>query len=82
MRIKSIEEVDGFLDAVQQCKGNVFLRSPMDDIYNLKSTLSQYIAIAALLSEHGDELELFCEEKEDESLFFQYFERYPDVMDR
>ena len=79
MKISNIQEVEGFLEAVKQCKGNVFLRSDMDDIFNLKSELSQYVAIAALLSVHGEDLELFCEEKSDEQLFFKYFSDFPNV---
>ena len=79
MNITNIEEVEGFLEAVRLCKGNVFLRSPSDDIFNLKSELSQFVAVGALLSTHGEELELFCEEKEDEQLFFKYFSDFPNV---
>ena len=79
MNITNIEEVEGFLEAVRQCQGNVYLRSPVDDIFNLKSELSKYIAMAALLSDHGDELELFCEDKSDEHLFYKYFRDFPNV---
>ena len=80
MKLNNITEVEAFLATVNSCKGNVYLRSPMCDIYNLKSALSQYTAIGALLSEHGDELELFCEESCDEQLFFKYFENYPETL--
>lgn len=79
MNITNIKEVEGFLEAVRQCKGNVFLRSPVDDIFNLKSELSQYVAMAALLSDHGDELELFCEDKSDDQFFHKYFQNFPNV---
>ena len=38
----------------------------------MKSSLSQYIAMGALLGEHGDELELFCEKKEDEPIMLEF----------
>ena len=79
MHITNIEEAEGFLEAVRQCKGNVYLRSSVDDIFNLKSELSQYIAMAALLSDHGEDLELFCEDKSDEHFFFKYFRNFPNV---
>lgn len=69
-----------FLNTINNTKGNVFLRSQEGDIYNLKSTLCQYVAIAALLSQHGDELELFCEHKEDEPLFFEFFRTHKEVL--
>lgn len=79
MKLNNIKEVEGFLEVVKQCKGEVYLRSPMCDIYNLKSALSQYVAIGALLGEHGDELELFCEDRSDEPLFFKYFADCPET---
>lgn len=66
MKLKNKLEVNAFINAVNECEGNVFLRSLQGDVFNLKSSLSQYIAMGALLGEHGDELELFAEEKEDE----------------
>lgn len=80
MRIKKIEQVEEFLSAVKRCSGNVWLRSRYGDVYNMKSQLSQYMAIAALLGEHGDELELFCDKPADESLFFQFFNDHPEVV--
>lgn len=80
MQLNNIKEIESFLATVNQCKGNVYLRSLECDIYNLKSALSQYTAIGALLSEHGDELELFCEEQCDEQLFFKYFEEFPGTL--
>ena len=79
MRIKNIAEVDGFIDAVNKCKGDVWLVSPNEDRYNLKSSFTRYIAFGALLSGDGDNLELFCQLKEDEVNFFQYFVSFPNV---
>ena len=80
MRIKNINEINDFLYAVKQCSGNVYLTSPEGDKFNLKSEFSQYIAIGALLGERGRDLELFCEDKDDEVYFFQYFHDYPNVI--
>ena len=49
MRIKKINHVNEFLQAIEKCKHEVWLTSPYGDKYNLKSTLSQCVAIAALL---------------------------------
>lgn len=49
MKLTKIEQVNEFLSIVDSCKGDVTLRSLDGDIFNLKSKLSQYIAIAALL---------------------------------
>ena len=80
MKIKNIEHVKDFLAAVEKCQGEVWLESPMGDKYNLKSELSQYLAICALLKEHGNWLELFCSQKEDEIHFFHFFAEHPEVV--
>lgn len=80
MKISNVKEVEGFLAAVKKCRGNVYLQSLQGDIFNLKSDLSQYVAIGALLGEHGEDLELFCEDKEDQVYFFEFFHENPDVV--
>ncbi len=50
MKLSKIEQVNEFLAIVDSCKGEVTLRSVDGDIFNLKSKLSQYIAIAAFHS--------------------------------
>lgn len=79
MRIKNIEEVDGFILALNKCKGDVWLESLEGDRFNLKSKFSRYIALGALLSENGDNLQLFCSLREDEINFYEYFIKYPAV---
>ena len=78
MRIKNIQDAETFLSVVDACKGNVTLKSQYGDVYNLKSKLAQYVANAALVGEHGDELELWCSEKEDEAKFLRMFEEHPE----
>ena len=64
MRLRSEADVQQFLDAVNQCGGDVYLKSPEGDIFNLKSSMSRYIAIGRLIEEQGDTLELFADRKE------------------
>lgn len=59
MKLSKTTEVKTFRAAVDACRGDVWLESPRGDKYNLKSIFSQYIALDALLSQHGDELELY-----------------------
>ena len=73
-------QIDDFLKAVEQAKDNVYLRSVHGDCYNLKSALSAYVAMGALLGEHGDELELFCDSREDEGYFARFFKDHPEVL--
>lgn len=71
---------DDFLRAVDKCAGNVFLVSPYGDRYNLKSQLNGYLALSALLGDHGDELELFCDVKSDEQFLFGFFNEHPESL--
>ena len=66
MKLTNIDEVNSLLRVVDECSGDVFITSAYGDKYNLKSKLSQYIAIGALLGHNADELEIWCENKTDE----------------
>lgn len=79
MKFKKAIEVDEFMRTVQSCEGEVWLESPQGDKYVLKSVFSQYIAMSALLTEKGDELELFCQLPTDSQKFFKYFSEHPEV---
>ena len=80
MRLKNIQEINGFRSAVYQCQGNVWLESPQGDKYNLKSPFSYYIALSELLRERGNELEIFCQLPTDEQFFYEYFQEHPEVL--
>lgn len=75
------ELADKLLEIVNtKCKGDVHLISQYGDNYNLKSRLTQYLAIAAMAKEYGDALELFCDCKDDEKCFMEFFEKNPEVL--
>ena len=80
MKLTKTTEKDAFLEAVNACKGDVWLESPKGDRYNLKSTFSQFLALGALLEENGDDLELFCSIPAEEGHFFKFFRQYPEVL--
>ena len=63
-----------------KCKGDVHLRSQYGDDFNLKSRLTQYIAISAMAAENGDALELFCDRKDDEQHFLRFFTDNPEIL--
>ena len=67
MRLRSEADIQACLDAVNACEGEVYLKSPEGDIFNLKSSMSRYIAIGRLIEEQGDNLELFASRKEDQA---------------
>lgn len=79
MRFTKPFEVHDFLRAVDSCKGEVWLESPRGDRFVLKSVFSRYVAMTALLVEKSEDLELFCQLPEDEALFYEFFEKHPDV---
>lgn len=80
MQLSNVRELDGFLRTVRSCTGDVWLKSKDGDCINLKSKLSMYIAIGALLTAEHDNLELYCSEKEDEMQFFAFFTKFPETV--
>ena len=68
MKLSNVTDVQKFVAAVNACQNDVYLKSLEGDVFNLKSSLSQYIAIGRLLEESGDTLELFAQTREDEAL--------------
>lgn len=74
MLLKNVKNIESLLAAIAKCSGDVYLRSvDGSEEFNLKSTLSQYIGIARLCEEHGDEYEIFCANVSDEGYLFEFF---------
>ena len=71
MKLNNIKDVQKFIAAVNACQNDVSLKSVEGDVFNLKSSLSQYIAIGRLIEESGDNLELFAQTREDEALLLE-----------
>ncbi|MEA4888229.1 MAG: hypothetical protein VB070_02010 [Clostridiaceae bacterium] len=65
-------DVKAFIQALDQCKGNVLLVTSENDRFNLKSKLSQLAGIVNLI-EGGRlvEAKIICENPEDETLLFR-----------
>ncbi|CUH94607.1 hypothetical protein P22_0673 [Propionispora sp. 2/2-37] len=73
MKIKNITDINRFFEVLDQCKGRVELVTNEGDRLNLKSKLSQYVALSRLFSEAKiDEIEIIASEPEDVSLLLQY----------
>ena len=79
MRFTKASEVNDFMSAVENCVGTVWLESPDGDRFVLNSEFSKYVAMAALLTDKGEQLELFCQLDEDMSKFYKFFENHPEV---
>lgn len=80
MKMTNYMQAQDLMEAVNKCQGDVYLKSIYGDVYNLKSTLSQMLGVAALFQEHGEELELFCDHKADEIHFLMFFKDHPEVI--
>lgn len=73
MKITNLKEVEEFKKAIDECKGDVWLESVYGDRYNLKSALTQYIAIVDLMRDKNGDLELFAKLPEDEVRLMKFF---------
>jgi len=72
MKLKNVKDVEKFIQVINECEHDVYLKSPEGDVFNLKSSLSQYIAIGRLVDENGDMLELFANSREDEARLMRF----------
>ena len=72
MKLKPVIDLDAFRRAIRSCNGAVFLKSSEGDVFNLKSTLSEYIALGRLLHEQSGALELFVVLREDMPLMREF----------
>ena len=79
MKFNKPIDVNDFLRTADECEGEVWLETISGDKYVLKSVFSRYIAMSALLSEQGDNLELYCQLPEDRVKFYKYFYEHPGV---
>lgn len=80
MKLNNVQEVEAFKQAISNCRGDVWLKSVYGDCFNLKSSLSEYVALGKLLSEEGGNLELFCQLPADEHHFYKFFRENPEAL--
>lgn len=74
MLLKNAKDLNALISAIDNCKGDVILRScDGTETFNMKSTLSKYMALGKLLSDHGDSYEFFCMNKDDEPYLLTFF---------
>lgn len=78
MTLKNIKDVKRFQSVINHCEDDVWLVSG-GDRYNLKSAISQLVAIGKVLA--GDKsLELFASNKYDEWKFLKMFREHPEML--
>ncbi|HIT12721.1 MAG TPA: polya polymerase [Candidatus Scatomonas merdigallinarum] len=66
MKVENIKDIDKFFSVINSCKGRVELVTGEGDRLNLKSKLTQYVALANIFS-NGEipQMEIIASEKED-----------------
>jgi hypothetical protein len=80
MRLTNSKEIMEFRYAIAKCKGDVWLEDTEGNKFNLRSVISQYIALGELLQDKGETLELFCSNPEDEGHFMKFFKNNPGAL--
>lgn len=66
MKIMNLNNVEGFLKTVNECKGSVELVTKEGDRLNLKSELTKYVALTSFFKEAKiPEMEVITSEPED-----------------
>ena len=73
MRVKSIQNIDGFFRALEKCHGRVELITDVKDVLNLASKLTQYIGLTRVFSNPDIEsYEIVCYDAEDYALLKEF----------
>lgn len=81
MRLSNEIEVKAFKECIDSCHGPVYLCSQYGDQYNMKSQLNYYLAIADLIRDKGQELEIYASNREDEARLLNFLLKYQKKND-
>lgn len=83
MLLRDLNDVEKFKEAVAACNSDVILRS-IDgrEEFNLKSQLSQHMAINRLRDEHGDDYEVFCTDRSEMGPLIIFFREIRERKER
>lgn len=72
--LKNVRDLDALKAAIKQCKSDVILRSvDGTEEFNMKSKISEYVALGKLCSDMGDQYEIYCMDRADEAILLKYF---------
>ena len=67
-------DTNNFKAAVKACKKDVYVKhNTKKEEYNVKSFFGYHFAIAKLMSNRGDEYEIFCNDACDEGTMMEFF---------
>lgn len=71
--LKDFKEVQDFHKVVKECDSDVYLiKNDGSEEFNLKSALSEFIALGRLAEKYGDQYEIFCQNSTDEAKIMKY----------
>lgn len=74
MLLKNVKDISSLRRAIHTCRGDVILRScDGTESFNMKSVLSEFIALGKLCDAKGDTYEFFCMDKNDEPKLLAFF---------
>ena len=64
---------EDFINAIDKCKGDVYLETKEGDVLNLKSKLCQMIGLSTILKNtEVEEATVRCTNQEDETMLFRF----------
>lgn len=73
MRIKNITDINGFFKQLEKCSGNVYLTTKDGDKLNLKSRLTQYVALTSVFDDGViDDINIDFDNHDDVMLMMHY----------
>lgn len=73
MKLWNVKNIDKFFEIVNSCEGKVELCTSWGDRLNLKSKLTQYVALAKVFSDGEiSEMELVLSDKNDTEKFVKF----------
>lgn len=73
MKLYKIDDVNAFMKLIDGCKGNVFVISKDGDRLNLRSKLTQFVALSSLFNNSIiEELKLETSNDEDNAKLIDY----------
>ncbi|MCC8141148.1 MAG: hypothetical protein LIO56_01225 [Lachnospiraceae bacterium] len=73
MKIKNTQQLHALESAIDRCNHCVWLESAQGEFYDLKNEIDRYRGLGRLLSDSGEELELYTNAREDTAIMLDFF---------
>ena len=73
MKVKQINDIDGFFKALEKCTGRIELITEEGDVLNLSSVLTQFIGLTKVFNNPLiQQYDIVCEKEEDWQIIKNY----------